>query len=191
MTWFNWKLTPLFKRRFRTWKSSWFQVPAGGVILLTENTVIAPKSLTSSYQKKKKVGPAGQQLQKSVHSNWNSPSNNRRFLVFVVKQFLERKTKQTWIWYTVLYLSKVILWSNFWICSTTYQSKNAFWDHFSGSIFCFRGPLQKKTALVGGWTTHFTNMLVKLEHFHRDRSENWKKCLKPPPTWRIIPVSGQ
>ena len=30
--------------------------------------------------------------------------------------------------------------------------------------------------------THLKNMLVKLDHFPRDRGEN-KKCLKPPPSF--------
>ena len=38
--------------------------------------------------------------------------------------------------------------------------------------------------LVGGWTTPLKNMLVKLDHFRRDRCEN-TKYLKPPP--RIAP----
>ncbi len=28
--------------------------------------------------------------------------------------------------------------------------------------------------LVGGWTTHLKNMLVKLDHFPKDRVENTK-----------------
>ena len=39
-----------------------------------------------------------------------------------------------------------------------------------------------KLWLVGGWTTHLQNMLVKLDHFPMDRGEN-KKYLKPPPRW--------
>ena len=31
-----------------------------------------------------------------------------------------------------------------------------------------------KKKLVGGWTTHLKNMLVKLDHLPRDRSENSK-----------------
>ena len=33
--------------------------------------------------------------------------------------------------------------------------------------------------LVGGWATHLKNMLVKLDHFARDRGGN-NFCLKPP-----------
>ena len=33
--------------------------------------------------------------------------------------------------------------------------------------------------LVGGWTTHLKNMLVKLDHLPRDRGKN-QKYLKPP-----------
>ena len=45
--------------------------------------------------------------------------------------------------------------------------------------------------LVGGWTTHLKNMLVKLAHLPRDRGEN-KTYLKPPsriylePKWPIF-----
>ena len=42
-----------------------------------------------------------------------------------------------------------------------------------------------KPSLVGGWTTHLKNMLVKLHHFPKVRDENktyvWN-ILKPPPS---------
>ena len=41
--------------------------------------------------------------------------------------------------------------------------------------------------LVGVWATHLKNMLVKLDHFPRDRVEN-KKCLKPPPSIAIVAI---
>ena len=45
----------------------------------------------------------------------------------------------------------------------------------------YKVPIILKFAfLLGGWTTHLKNMLVKLDHFPRDRGKN-KKCLKPPP----------
>ena len=44
-----------------------------------------------------------------------------------------------------------------------------------------------KTLLVGGWTTHLKNMLVKLDHFPRDRDEH-KNNLKPPPSLGPNPV---
>ena len=40
--------------------------------------------------------------------------------------------------------------------------------------------LQANMILVGGWTTHLKNMLVKLDHFPKVRGEN-KTYLKPPP----------
>ena len=38
--------------------------------------------------------------------------------------------------------------------------------------------------LVGG-STHLKNMLVKLDHFPRDRGEN-RTCLKPPPRYLFV-----
>ena len=41
--------------------------------------------------------------------------------------------------------------------------------------------------LVGGWTTHVKNMLVKLDHFPNFRDEN-KKNVKPPPSYMVFKV---
>ena len=47
-----------------------------------------------------------------------------------------------------------------------------FSHHFRGS--------QAKSKLVGGWTTHLENVLVKLDHVPKVRGKN-QQCLKPPP----------
>ena len=48
---------------------------------------------------------------------------------------------------------------------------------------CKVGPLvQHEALLVGGWTTHLKNMLVKMGSSSPSRGEN-KKSLKPPPSY--------
>ena len=47
---------------------------------------------------------------------------------------------------------------------------------------CVKSSLVKKIGLlVGGWTTHLKNMLVKMGSSSKNRDEN-KKCLKPRPS---------
>ena len=41
--------------------------------------------------------------------------------------------------------------------------------------------IQPETIWLVGEPTHLNNMLVKLDHFPKDRGEN-KKYLKPPPS---------
>ncbi len=53
------------------------------------------------------------------------------------------------------------------------------------ATFC-KSQWTKCSNLVGGWTTHLKNMLVKLGIFPKDRDENSKNMLKhfePPPRY--------
>ena len=51
---------------------------------------------------------------------------------------------------------------------------------FALTVFLKPGKFTFKAMLVGGWTTHLKNMIVKLGSSSPNRREN-KKYLKPPP----------
>ena len=66
-----------------------------------------------------------------------------------------------------------------------YLALEFVWDDFeaiASTIVCSRCT-QKK--LVGGWTTDFKSLIVKLDHFPKDRGKN-KTCLKPPPRHPLV-----
>ena len=110
--------------------------------LSTENTVIQKKigqSCRSTTRKCTRKNHFSLKLKEPI-KNW-------RFLVSMLKQLLEKiETKCIWFWYTVLYLSKMIVWTHFWICKYNLPIKNKFWSNFSWPFFGFQDSPQRTTT---------------------------------------------